>query len=40
MNELDKFIENFKSWESSNLIIELIQFIFWIIYIMVDTKKY
>lgn len=34
MNELDKFIENFKSWESSNLIIELIQFFLWITFIL------
>jgi small-conductance mechanosensitive channel len=34
MNELDKFIENFKSWESSNLIVELIQFFLWITFIL------
>jgi small-conductance mechanosensitive channel len=34
MNELDKFIENFRSWESSLLIIELIQFILWFTFIL------
>lgn len=34
MNELDKFIENFKSWESSNLIVELFQFVFWTTFIL------
>lgn len=34
MNELDKFIENFSSWDSSNLILELIQFILWITFIL------
>jgi len=34
MNELDKFIENFKSWESSNLIVELVQFFLWMTFIL------
>ncbi|MBK5210368.1 MAG: mechanosensitive ion channel, partial [Flavobacteriaceae bacterium] len=34
MNEINQFIENFKSWELSVLILELGQFIFWSIFIL------